>query len=138
MSEQSYENLKMIRFEDELLPHWASLLDLAARLCSVSTQVCDWFSRFTSSNGVDDACTVLVCCEELRAALKERRGLVVSELKHSHDNGQAAQIVNAWLYALDTMMQVAATRKTCSWGIAGTENAVIDDSDGGDVTLRRV
>ena len=33
---KSHENLKVIRFEDEMLPNWAQLLDVAARLCPVS------------------------------------------------------------------------------------------------------
>jgi hypothetical protein len=42
------------------------------------------------------------------------------------------------MYALDTMIQEAQTSKTCSWIVEGTEDTEVDDSDGGDITLRRV
>jgi hypothetical protein len=52
---ETHENLKTIRFEGEMLPKWAQLLDSAARLCPVSEETRGWFSRFTRSSGVDDA-----------------------------------------------------------------------------------
>ena len=42
------------------------------------------------------------------------------------------------MYALDTMIQEAQSSKTCSWTVEGAEDVEIDDSDGGDITLRRV
>jgi hypothetical protein len=36
------------------------------------------------------------------------------------------------------MIQEARSRKTCSWIVEGVDDTVIDDSDGGDITLRRV
>ena len=60
------------------------------------------------------------------------------ELRRSRNDGQPAQILAAWMYALDTMIQEAQTRKTCSWIIEGTEAIAMGDSDGGDITLRRV
>jgi len=35
VSANAHENLKAIRFAGELLPNWAQLLDVAARLCPV-------------------------------------------------------------------------------------------------------
>jgi hypothetical protein len=65
MSAESYENLKPIHFAEELLPNWARLLDLAARLCPVSEEVRHWFSRLTTCSGVDDARTVIEQCTQL-------------------------------------------------------------------------
>ena len=42
---RSHENLKMIRFEGELLPNWAQLLDLASGLCAVPEATQRWFRR---------------------------------------------------------------------------------------------
>jgi hypothetical protein len=73
MSAKSHENLKAIRFEGQLLPSWAQLLDLAARLCPVSEDVRHWFSRLTNSSGVDDARTVMARCGLLRANIEQHR-----------------------------------------------------------------
>jgi hypothetical protein len=138
MSSQSPPSLKAIRFEGELLPNWAQLLDLAARLCSVSDETRRWFSRLTNSSGVDDARTVLTQCASLKASLQERRNAITIELQRSRNDNQASQIYAAWMYALDTMIQQASTQKTCSWNVEGIEPADEDDSGGGDITLRRV
>ena len=37
-----------------------------------------------------------------------------------------------------TMIQQAESSKTCSWSVEGAEDVEIDESDGGDITLRRV
>ncbi len=134
----SHENLKAIRFEGELLPKWAQLLDLAARLSPVSEEVRHWFSRLTTCAGVDDARTVIGYCRLLRASIEEHREPLSSELCRSRGDVQPSQILGAWLYALDTMIQQAESAKTCSWSVEGADDAVIDDSDGGDITLRRV
>ena len=54
------------------------------------------------------------------------------------DDAQPSQIIGAWFYALDTMIQEAQSSQTCSWTVEGADDDVIDDSDGGDITLRRV
>lgn len=138
MSSQSRQNLKAIRFEGELLPDWAQLLDLAVRLCPVSGETRNWFSRLTNSSGVDDARTVVTQCELLRASIQERRKVIIIELQRNHDDSQASQIYAAWMYALDTMTQQASTKETCSWQVEGIEHADEDDSGDGDITLRRV
>ena len=134
----SHEHLKAIRFEGELLPNWAQLLDLAARLAPVSEEVRHWFSKLTTCAGVDDARTVMEHCRLLRASIQQHRETIAIELRRSRDDVQPSQILGAWLYALETMVQQAESRKTCSWSVEGAEDVVIDDSDGGDVTLRRV
>lgn len=138
MSAKSHENLKAIRFEGELLPNWAQLLDLAARLCPVSEDVRRWFSKLTRCSGVDDARTVIVQCGLLQASIQEHREPIAVELKRSREDAQPSQILGAWIYALETMMQEAQTRKTCSWIVEGTEETGGDDSGGGEITLRRV
>ena len=40
--------------------------------------------------------------------------------------------------ALDTMIQAATSKKTCSWQIEGMEDTGDGDLGGGDITLRRV
>jgi hypothetical protein len=134
----SHEHLKVIRFEGELLPNWAQLLDLAARLSPVSEEVRHWFSRLTTCAGVDDARTVTERCKVLRTSLQQHRESLASELRRSPDDVQSSQILGAWFYALDTMIQQAECSETCSWSVEGAEDVKIDDSDGGDVTLRRV
>jgi hypothetical protein len=138
MSAKSYDNLKVIRFATELLPNWAQLLDFAARLCPVSEDVRRWFSKLTTSSGVDDALTVIDRCTLLRRSIDENRESIAATLQRTRDEGQPSQIIGAWIYALDTMIQEARTSKTCSWTVEGTDDVIIDDSDGGDITLRRV
>jgi len=136
----SHEKLKLIHFEGELLPRWAQLLDLAARLCPVSDEVRDWFSRLTDSSGVDDARTVIAHCGLLCASLREQRATIAIELRRTWNDGQAEQILAAWAYALDTMIQVAnnRTQKTCSWIVEGAGDIPTDGGGGETVTLRRV
>ena len=138
MSAKSHENLKAIRFAGELLPKWAQLLDLAARLCPISDEVRHWFSRFTTCGGVDDARTIVDHCSLLRQSIQEQRASITTELRRSLDDAQPSKVVAAWMYALDTMIQEARKSKTCSWAVEGTEDVVIDDGDGGDIKLRRV
>jgi hypothetical protein len=138
MSARSHENLKAIRFAGELLPNWAQLLDLAARICPVSEEVRHWFSRFTACSGVDDSRTVTVQCSLLRASIEKHQEFIIAELRRSHGDSQPSQIIGGWMYALDTMLHEARISKTCTWIIEGTDDVVIDDSDGGDITLRRV
>ena len=137
MSAKSHENLKAIRFAGELLPKWAQLLDLAARLCPVSEEIRHWFSRLTTFAGVDDARTVIDYCSRLRVSVQEHRESIAAELQRSRGDAQPSQILGAWMYALDTMIQEAESSLTCSWSIESAED-VIDDSDGGDITLRRL
>ena len=138
MSAKSHENLKAIRFAGELLPNWAQLLDLAARLCPVSEDVRRWFSRLTKASGVDDARTVIAQCRILQASIQEHRESLATELKRSREDVQPSQVLGAWMYALDTMIQAAQTGETCSWIVEGTEEKGGDDSGGGEITLRRV
>jgi len=132
------QNLNAIRFDGELLPEWAQLLDLAARLCRTPEETRKWFSRFTSSSGVADARTVLAECELLRTAIKEHQDAITAELQRAPGDTQVARIIAAWLYALDTMILQASARRTCSWFVEGLEQVPEDGSGGGDITLRRV
>ena len=138
MQRKSHKNLKIIRFEGEMLPNWAQLLDLAARLCPVPEETRRWFSRFTNSSGVDDARTVMTQAETLRRALREHKAAISSNLQATPDTADASRIIAGWEYALDTMTQQASSKETCSWAVEGT----VDDSGGdygdGDITLRRV
>jgi hypothetical protein len=138
MNAKSHENLKAIRFAGELLPNWAQLLDLAARLCPVSESVRHWFCLLTTQTGVDEARTVIEHCTLLRQSIREHRESIVSELQRSRADSQPTQIIGAWMYALDTMIQEAQSSQTCSWTVEGADDDVIDGSDGGDITLRRV
>ncbi len=97
-----------------------------------------WFSRLTSCAGVADARTVIDYCSRLRASIQEHRESIAGELRRSRDDAQPAQIVAAWLYSLDTMIKEAHSSKTCSWTVEATADAVNGDSDGGDITLRRI
>ena len=138
MSAKSHENLKAIHFAGELLPKWAQLLDLAARLCPIPEEVRHWFSRFTTCGGVDDARTIIDHCSLLHKGIQEQQESLIAELRRSLDDAQPSKVVAAWMYALDTMIQEARKAKACSWTVEGTEDVVIDDGDGGDIELRRV
>ena len=138
MIQRLYENLKTIRFEGELLPKWAQLLDLAARLCPVSEQTRGWFSRFTRSSGVDDSQTIKTQTEILKAAIKEHKDSILADLSRTPDDRQPATVFAAWEYTLDTMLQEASCRKTCAWHLEGSEDADEDSHGDGNITLRRV
>jgi hypothetical protein len=134
----SHENLKTIWFEGEMLPNWAQLLDAAARFCPVSEEIRGWFSRLTNSTGVDDSRTVIAHAGPLQRALRENQTAVISQLQRTRGDGQAAQIFAAWDYALETMMQQATGKQTCSWTVEGIEDTGEGGFGGGDITLRRV
>lgn len=139
MSAKSQESLKAICFEGQLLPDWAQLLFLAVRLCPVPQDTSLWFSRFTSCSGVDDARTVMEQCGLLRASLQEHREAISAELLRSRDDDQPKQILAAWMYSLDTMIQEARSKKTCSWIVEGTEeDSLLNYLDDGDAALRRI
>jgi atypical dual specificity phosphatase len=130
--------LKTIRFEGEMLPKWAQLLEVAARICSVSGETQRWFSRFTNSPGVDDSRTIILQSEILLSAIRQQKSLLIYQLESRHDHGQALQIIAAWEYSLETMIQQARSKKTCSWQIDGVEETGGGDFGEGDITLRRV
>jgi hypothetical protein len=132
------ENLKAMSFEGQLLPHWAQLLFLAARLCPVAQDASLWFSRLTSSSGVDNARTVLRQCRLLRASIQKHHKSIGTELQRIRSDGQSRHILAAWLYSLDTMILEAKSRKTCSWIVEGTEDISLHGLDDGEVALRRV
>lgn len=138
VSANSCESLKSIRFAGELLPEWAQLLDVAARLCPVSAASRAWFSRFTRSSGVADGHTIMEHCIALQRGIQEQRPKLAAELARSRLDAQPVQIIGAWLYALDTMKQQAQSHPTCGWIVTGAEDVTNEDIDGGDITLRRV
>jgi hypothetical protein len=121
-----------------MLPNWAQLLDVAARLCAVSQETRDWFSRFTKSSGVDDARTIVAQIRTLQEALRTDKQGVVTNLQRTRSDGQASRIVAAWEYTLETIIQQADGKQTCSWTVEGIEDAGEGDFGDGDVTLRRV
>jgi len=137
MSALNYEQLKTIRFESELLPKWAQLLDLAARLTAVSDLERKWFSKFVGSSGVDDGRRIVRRCETLRVAIQARGAVLFTDLQKSGHDAQPAQIIGGWLYALETMIMVARDMKTCSWTV---EEAVDEQATewGGEGELRRI
>lgn len=135
---KSQENLKTIWFEGEMLPNWAQLLDAAARMCPVSEGTRGWFSRFTNSSGVDDAKTIVTEVKLLRDALRQNRPTIISALQRTRGDAQAPQILAAWEYALETILQKAAGKQTCAWIVEGVEDTGESDFGGGDITLRRV
>ncbi len=135
---KSRQSLRAIRFEDELLPDWAQLLDLAASLSSVPEPTRQWFSLFTRRTGVDDARTIVEHCQVLRSGLHARRDSVLAGLTPGSGDSAPAVIHTAWLYALDTILEKASGAETCAWHVEGTDEAPSGDDGGGDITLRRV
>ena len=51
--------------------------------------------------------------------------LITAELRRSRGDGQPSQIIEAWMYTLDTMLHEARTSKTCTWIIEGTDDVVL-------------
>ena len=135
---RSYENLKTIWFEGELLPKWAQLLDLAARICPLSESTREWFSRFANSSGVDDARIIVAECDTLLDAIRQRKDTLILELQSTRKNIQPAQVIAGWEYALETMIQEARGKKTCSWQLEGNADSRGGDFGDGDISLRRV
>ena len=135
---RSYENLKTIRFEGELLPKWAQVLDLAARICPLSESTREWFSRFTNSSGVDDARIIVAECDTLLTAIRQQKNLLVRDLQVTREGIQPSHVIAGWEYALETMIQEAREKKTCSWQLEGDEETGGGDFGNGDITLRRV
>jgi atypical dual specificity phosphatase len=134
--------LKTIRFEDELLPKWGQFLHVAAVFCSASEETQRWFSRFTNAPGVEDSRIIILQCESLQAAIRQRKDWLAFQLKRSQDPQRVPQIIAALEYSLDTMIQQARAKKTCSWTLddfekPGPSRGDFGDS-GGDITLRRV
>jgi hypothetical protein len=84
---------------------------------------------------VDDTRTIAAELEALRVSLRAHGDVVVLQLQRTRGDGQGAQILAAWRYALETMTQASMDRKTCSWIVEG-------DHDGGgafgegEITLR--
>jgi hypothetical protein len=76
--------------------------------------------------------------EMLRTAIRQHKDTLILGLEKTWKDGQAPRIVAAWEYALDTMIQEARSRKTCSWEVEGIEATGEGDFGGGDITLRRV
>ena len=135
---RSRQSLKAIRFQGELLPDWAQLLDLAASLSSVPESTRQWFSLFTSRTGVDDARTIAEHCQILRSGLQAGRDSVLAALAPGSGDSAPATIHTAWLYALDTMIENASGAETCVWHVEGTDDASGPIDGDGDITLRRV
>jgi hypothetical protein len=135
---RSRESLRPIRFQGELLPDWAQLLDLAASLSSVPEVARQWFSLFTSRTGVDDARTVVEHCQVLRSGLHARRDAVLAALAPGSGDSAPATIHAAWLYTLDTMIESASGVETCAWHVEGTDDAPGSIDGDGDIALRRV
>lgn len=121
-----------------MLPDSAHLLDLAGRLTGANNKTTSWFSRFALCSGVDDSRTVFEHCNVLIEKLREQREAVIFDLKRANDDPAAIQIYNGWLYTLETMMQEAHARTTCTWMVEGSESLGVDGSSGGNITLRRV
>jgi hypothetical protein len=139
MALRDRENLRMIRFNSEMLPIWTQLLDVGARITGVGHEVQSWFSRFTNANGVEDSRTVLAHCRALSVALQARKEVAVAEMKNVSSDEQPLAIIAAWTFALEMMIQEASSTETCSWTVEGGQEPGYDSFDGGgDITLRRI
>lgn len=132
------QGLKTIRFEGELLPKWAHLLDVAAIICSAPEVTQCWFSRFTHSPGVEEASIIVLQCKLLQTAIRQRKDWLALQLNQSQDPQQVSQIIAALEYSLDTMLQQTLSKKTCSWTQDGFQSDPRGDFGDGDITLRRV
>lgn len=135
---RSRQSLKPIRFQGELLPDWAQLLDLAASLSSVPESTREWFSLFTRRTGVEDRRTIVEHCQVLRSGLRTHRDSVLAALAPGSGDSAPATIHTAWLYSLDAMIESASGAETCAWHIEGTDDSPSGVDGDGDITLRRV
>lgn len=103
--------LKTIRFEGEMLPKWAQLLEVGARICGVSQETQRWFSRLTNAPGADDARTIILQSEILLTAIRAHKELLAFQLARTQDPERVPQIIAAWEYSLETMMSQARSKK---------------------------
>src|ERR1700742_2808797 len=108
----SQENLKFIWFDGELLPAWAQLLDLAARMCPLSEETRGWVSRFANSPGIADGRTITLQSEILLTAIRQQKAALLNQLERTRADHQASRIIAAWEYSLETMIQQARSKKT--------------------------
>lgn len=131
----SAEDLRTIHFDGELLPKWAQLLDLAARICPVPVETRSWFARFTQSSGVDDARSIRAHVETLRNALEVSPQAVKQEFREM-DSLRCDQIIKGWKYSLETMAIQASKAQTCFWEVDGSDVG-LDDFGNGEISLRR-
>ena len=129
--------LKTIRFEGEMLPKWAYLLEVGARICGTSEETQRWFSRLTNAPGVDDARTIILQSEVLLTAIRKHKELLAFQLGRTQDPARIPQIIAAWEYSLETMISQARSKKTCSWTIDDYEPTGDDDLGGGDITFHQ-
>jgi len=129
---------RYIRFEGELLPKWAHLLDLAASLCPVSLKVCSWFFDFTRASGTENPKKVIEMCTALKEAIQVNGDLLTTQLSRGKDDANAKQIIAAWNYSLETMIQAASRKKVCTWSVEVNEDTSGTGPDSGDIELRRV
>jgi hypothetical protein len=121
-----------------LLPTWAQLLFLAARICPVSPEASLWFSRFTSCSGGDNARTILKHCGALRTSIQQHHEWILAEIQRSRKDDPPAQILAGWIYSLDTMILEARSKKTCQWTVEGAKDAPLHDMDQGGIRLKYV
>lgn len=135
---KGHENLKTIWFEGEMLPKWAQLLDLAARLCPVGEETRGWFAKLTRMPGVDDARTVAAHARALRATIDRNKEALLLEVSRRSGDEQPQKIMAAWDYALETIEQQANKAQTCTWKVDGADEGTQGDYGDGDITLRRV
>ena len=91
-----------------------------------------------NSSGVDDARIIVAECDTLLEAIRQRKDALILELQSTRKDIQPPQVVAGWEYALETMIQEARGKKTCSWQIEGTEKTGGGDFGDGDISLRRV
>ena len=77
-------------------------------------------------------------CELLRDELQRCREKVLCGLQRDKKDVQPMQVYGAWIYALDTIIQEATGRKTCTWFVESVEDSGDEFGDDGEITLRRV
>ncbi len=124
-------------FEEELLPSWARLLDLASRLSGMPRETQDWFVAFCRGPGVSDTEPLRFHCQLLLEALRKPERTLVVSLQRTPMDRQPGTIIAAWCYSLETMLQQASDRSSCSWRWSRDETGDEDDSEGGEISLRR-
>jgi hypothetical protein len=125
-------------FEDELLPSWARLLDLAARLSGMPRETQDWFVAFCRGSGVSDTEPLRFHCRLLLESLRTPERMLVISLQRTPMDRQPGTIIAAWCYSLETMLQQAGNRSSCSWRWSGDEPGDDRGSEGGEISLRRL
>ena len=112
---------RTIFFEGVALPRTAIAIDHLAfydNLPEMSEATAEWLWRFTICVGVsrsDTSENILLHVTESRDLLYMFRDRLLKSVPKHYDNTFKPSVLDSWLFALQTMVDVAQSHTHCSW-----------------------